>query len=312
MLKDILPSIEQSIQDSIGSIPVVFKGLARSYRKGDEKKIPGARHFYELSHVKSGVMEYEFDNNRTHEVRAGATILIRPDSPHVCRVKETFTDITTVYFGFTNITKGDRAFCRISSVSMDEFMKYVSAEDDYGIDLQPCMMIRGTNRVIISELIERIHYENSSDLYNKELMMRLLATELLVTISRALKEGWEESLLVRTGKAAELVHIAKQYMIDNFNENISVSDVAGYVFLSQGYFARAFREEMGQSPMAYLIEIRIQKSCDLLRDQDLKISSIAEQIGFASPQRFNVAFRKIMGMTPMEYRRKISAPPSAH
>lgn len=64
--------------------------------------------------------------------------------------------------------------------------------------------------------------------------------------------------------------------------------------------------------MAYLIEIRIQKSCDLLRDQDLKISSIAEQIGFASPQRFNVAFRKIMGMTPMEYRRKISAPPASN
>lgn len=305
MIKDILPGIEQSLQETLGSVPVVFKGLARSYAQGDENESPAKHSFYELSYVKSGALEFNI-SGKIYEVRAGGTILIRPNTSHLYRVLETFTDITTVYFGFTKTTSGNGGYCSISDVSMEEFMSYMAGEDDYRHDSQPAIVIRGQNRAIISQIVERVHYENSSNLYNKDLMMQLLATELVLTVARALKDDWEEALKVRTGKAKELVYIARQYMIDHFNESISVADVASYVFLSQGYFARAFREEIGQSPMAFLIEVRIEKACDLLRDQDLKVSSIAEQTGFASPQRFNVAFRKIMGMTPMEYRKSIT------
>ena len=51
------------------------------------------------------------------------------------------------------------------------------------------------------------------------------------------------------------------------------------------------------------MKIRIEKACELLEDQSIKISGVASQAGFSSPQRFNVAFRKQMGMTPMEYRK---------
>jgi AraC-like DNA-binding protein len=257
---------------------------------------------YKLSYVKSGVVEFVFDG-KNYEVRRGGSILIRPQTSYVYRIKAASTDITTLFFGFTNMTRGDQACCRISSVSMEEFMKFVSNEEEYGVDSQPFMVIRGNNRHMLAQMVERIHYESSRDQYAKDLMMQLLSTELVIVVARALKDAWEESLLVRNGKAKELVHIAKQYILDNYDDNITVADVAGYVFLSQGYFARAFREEMGQSPMAFLIEVRIRKACELLRESDLKISNIAEQIGFASPQRFNVAFRKLMGMTPMEFRK---------
>lgn len=55
--------------------------------------------------------------------------------------------------------------------------------------------------------------------------------------------------------------------------------------------------------MGYLMRKRIERSCELLGNNEIKVSGVASQVGFSSPQRFNVAFRKQMGMTPMEYRR---------
>ena len=85
---------------------------------------------------------------------------------------------------------------------------------------------------------------------------------------------------------------------------MTVAETAAYVFLSQGYFTRAFRDEFGISPMNYLMQIRIEAACRLLTQKEIKVSGIATQVGFSSPQRFNVAFRKQKGMTPMEYRHK--------
>ena len=132
--------------------------------------------------------------------------------------------------------------------------------------------------------------------------MQILTVELMITLSRALCREWEESLRVKNGKARELVLIAKDYLDHNFDRGISVADAASFVYLSQGYFTRAFRDELGISPMGYLMRKRIEKSCELLENNEIKVSGVACQVGFSSPQRFNVAFRKQMGMTPMEYR----------
>ncbi|NLW10990.1 MAG: helix-turn-helix transcriptional regulator, partial [Clostridiaceae bacterium] len=161
------------------------------------------------------------------------------------------------------------------------------------------------SRQDIAALVERILKENRQDSYGKDIMMQLLAMELLVALARGLREEWEESLRVRTGKARELVKIARDYIIRNHDRDISVAEAASYVFLSQGYFTRAFRDETGISPMAFLMQVRVDHACKLLQQQDIKVSGVASQVGFSSPQRFNAAFRKHIGMTPMAYRRMI-------
>jgi AraC-like DNA-binding protein len=166
-------------------------------------------------------------------------------------------------------------------------------------------LIRGKSRQDIAALAGRILREDRLEAYGRELMMQLLAMELLVTLARALREEWEESLRVRSGKARELVRIARDFIVDNHEHDISIADVAGYVFLSQGYFTRAFREDTGMSPMVFLMQIRVGHACKLLEQKEIKVSGVAAQVGFSSPQRFNAAFRKHLGMTPMAYRRQI-------
>lgn len=168
---------------------------------------------------------------------------------------------------------------------------------------KPYIIISGTQKKAIAQVMERIVEESKSQLYSKNLMMQILTVELMVTLSRAIRSEWEESLRVKNGKVRELVIIARDYIDQNFDRGISVADAASYVFLSQGYFTRAFRDELGISPMNYLMRKRITKACELLENKEIKVSGIALSTGFSSPQRFNVAFRKQMGMTPMEYRK---------
>ena len=173
------------------------------------------------------------------------------------------------------------------------------------INTDPFILIRGKNRQDIAALIEKIIRESRRDAYGRELMMQLMAMEVLVAVARGIREEWEESLRVRTGKARELVRIARDFIVENHDRDISVADAAGYVFLSQGYFTRAFRDETGMSPMSFLMQVRVDHACKLLEQRDIKVSGVAVQVGFSSPQRFNAAFRKHVGKTPMEYRRQV-------
>ena len=98
--------------------------------------------------------------------------------------------------------------------------------------------------------------------------------------------------------------VFSEYRKDPEKAGVVINDAATYVYLSQGYFTRAFKDEIGVSPMNYLMNVRISKACELLKNEDIKVSAIATAVGFSSAQRFNVAFKKNKGITPMDYRKQ--------
>lgn len=300
MFEDLLPAVERGIIDAAGSIPVVFKGIERSFEKGTAQTEPSRHEYHELTYMRSGQAEFAIDG-RTVKVEKGGTVVIHPHMQHTIKVINGHADMLVLYFGFSRPGNTN-----IAPQTMEQFIRFVYGSDTETRDAAPYILIRGKSRQEIVSLAERIMREKRRESYGRDLMLQLLAMELLVALARGLREEWEESLRVRHGKARELVHIARDYIADNYDRDISVSDAAGYVFLSQGYFTRAFREETGMSPMTFLMQIRVEHACRLLAYRDIKVSGIAEQVGFSSPQRFNAAFRKYMGMTPMAYRRKLA------
>ncbi len=129
--------------------------------------------------------------------------------------------------------------------------------------------------------------------------------ELFVLISRALKMEWESSIKDKSPKLKELIQIAVKYIHNNFERDISLADIAKFVFLSPSYFARAFKEETGVSPINYLLKVRVERAKELIVESNLKISDIALSVGFSNQQRFNEIFKKYTGMTPTQYKKKM-------
>lgn len=92
------------------------------------------------------------------------------------------------------------------------------------------------------------------------------------------------------------------YMHDNYEYEITLTELAALIPMSEGQFCRVFKRVMNLSPMQYLMRYRILKSCRLLQDTDKKVGEIANLSGFNNVSYFNKVFLNTIGCTPKEYR----------
>ncbi|MEL7531270.1 MAG: AraC family transcriptional regulator [Bacteroidota bacterium] len=97
--------------------------------------------------------------------------------------------------------------------------------------------------------------------------------------------------------------IALEYMHDNWYLPPKMPEVAREAALSEYHFYRLFRRAFGESPQQYLLALRLEKSCELLRKPQYSITEVADACGFYDVHHFNKAFRKRFGEKPSGMRR---------
>lgn len=93
------------------------------------------------------------------------------------------------------------------------------------------------------------------------------------------------------------------YIENNLTTNLTLEDVANHVYLSQFYFSRLFKKEMGISFITYLNQQRIEQAKTLLTQSTLSIKSISQNIGYSQTSYFCKIFKELVGMTPVNYRK---------
>ncbi|MEN6338987.1 MAG: response regulator [Clostridiaceae bacterium] len=101
------------------------------------------------------------------------------------------------------------------------------------------------------------------------------------------------------GKYAEQ---AVNYIKAHFAESIGICDIALALSMSESHLSRVFKESMGYTLGEYLVNYRISVACELLRDGNLRVSEAASKVGYGDQRYFSVVFRRIVGMTPNDYR----------
>lgn len=100
------------------------------------------------------------------------------------------------------------------------------------------------------------------------------------------------------------IRLAKEYIVNNFNKNITLKDVADEVFLSQNYLSELFKKETGEGFYDFISKYRIRKAKEILITTNLKIYEVAEKVGYNDSITFGRAFKKITGVTPNSFRNK--------
>lgn len=98
------------------------------------------------------------------------------------------------------------------------------------------------------------------------------------------------------------------YIYNNYSSQIKVETIASLMGLSEGEASRTFKKLTGQSPMDYVIHYRIKIATILLKSTSKSITDIALEVGFSSSNYFTIAFKKITGLTPTEYKKNTSFP----
>lgn len=96
---------------------------------------------------------------------------------------------------------------------------------------------------------------------------------------------------------------AYEFIRNHYARNISTTEIAEHVKLSRSYLSDLYSRETGETLAETLTRVRIEESCKLLEESDLKIYEIAEAVGFADGKTFARAFKRLVGCSPKDYMR---------
>lgn len=119
-------------------------------------------------------------------------------------------------------------------------------------------------------------------------------------------DGEEEtpSFVLKEDFGEYLVNSVIEYLAENVNGRVSIDDICRRMNYTRSYIFRQFKRVTGQSIMAYFTSLKIKEAKRLLRQTDMSVTEIAEALSFDTPNYFTKTFKRIVGSTPMQYRKQ--------
>jgi AraC family transcriptional regulator len=116
------------------------------------------------------------------------------------------------------------------------------------------------------------------------------------------------------GLRPEALRLVLEHIDANLGEDFTLEELARLVCVSRFHFARLFRRSTGHSPMAFLLQARVQRARELLASGAANIADIAAALGFFDQSHFTRTFRRCTGQTPGEFVRhhRLDASRGAH
>jgi two-component system, response regulator YesN len=140
---------------------------------------------------------------------------------------------------------------------------------------------------------EFYHYkiENFEHILNVTAML----TELIGKVIKEIQH-------IRYNNSKAMINQAVNYIQYHYDEKISLEDVAEKLNLSKHYLCSVFKKETGENMSLYINKLRIDKAKSMLLESEGRIKEIFEEVGYSNQQYFSKVFKKITGITVMEYK----------
>jgi two-component system response regulator YesN len=99
------------------------------------------------------------------------------------------------------------------------------------------------------------------------------------------------------------IRIARQFIMQHFNEPITLDDICAATGFSISYFSKLFKKETGEGFSKYLVRVRIDRAKELLRDTNKPVSEVCELVGYSDIKHFTGTFKKMTNLNPGQYRK---------
>ncbi|MFC4597570.1 response regulator [Cohnella hongkongensis] len=115
-----------------------------------------------------------------------------------------------------------------------------------------------------------------------------------VALGRTIADAKKEKESV----ASQIADYIQRY----YHEDVSLQQIAERFYLSREYISRKFKQDIGENLFDYLMKVRLDKACSLLRETDLNVQEISRMVGIDNEKHFSKVFKKYSGLSPSQYR----------
>jgi len=128
--------------------------------------------------------------------------------------------------------------------------------------------------------------------------------EEMIEALRSTFHDWMKMAASADGQSSGRAFVQKaiEYVHHHYHRDLGIDEVAEAAGVSCSYFCVLFKQQTGSTFLDYLTRYRIDKACSILRNSDVKVFQVAPLVGYQDPKYFTQVFKKIVGMTPSEYR----------
>lgn len=174
---------------------------------------------------------------------------------------------------------------------------YTNSSDDGAQDGEEYDGFRTLLSIILCEVVQKQEdYDEAIENTLINLLYHLLNNfHYLIYEKEELKDNREQ---------LERYHRISKYIFNNYNNNITLQEIAKKEFLSPHYLSHEIKSATGYTFTDLINLTRVEESIKLLLDSDMTMSEISEEVGFSHTRYFNKNFKEYYNCTPLQYRRK--------
>ena len=231
---------------------------------------PHDHDFYQYLYVKKGSGYMQADSEK-FTLETGKIYVLPPSVQHC--IESSDEGMTTYELKFY-----------ANNASVPQFPTIIDLSDTYAESVFKGMFNEATN----------MHYG-----YEEMLAVKLEELHLWMARACNTKDGKEKPSSYSQTFSEIIFHMER-----HFAEDISLKTLSDIAHMEKIYFLKKFKAEVGTTPLSYLRKLRINQSKKLLLNSEFNITQIASAVGFQSVHHFSNVFKKLVGMSPSEYKKQ--------
>lgn len=271
-------------------LPLIGVEWIRPYGRGF-----GNYHFHNYTEI--GICYFGkgvtwLDDETGYEFTGGSMVIIPPNITHTM-----LTD------------KGSLAYWEwfyIDIPALLEEMKYLETRkwkipDILTLLHKEALFFHTDNYPKIGKIMGEIRDECEEQKFLYEQKIKTLLQNFIVELFRMTMDESKNDI-GKTINSINIIQPAFDYMKEHYCEEIKIKMLADVCGMSESHFRRVFTEYMSMTPNSYINVVRIRKACQLLTETELSTNDIAYKVGFIDTSTFHRNFKKLLNMTPKQWR----------
>lgn len=269
-----------------------------------QRSVTGTEHghdFPEIVIMMKGKSLLTIDG-KEHLITAGDVVLLNPGMQHFSTPVQGETETVECWLGFSDVEYKD---CRKNFLPLFRDHKFIIKLPE---DLKEQVF----------RLCFRLEEESGQCNIGRYFMLKSYLIQILCLLER-LRRSTENAAaeeVHENEKRYEFTSLNKKYIVKkimeymelHYQQKISLDQIAANMYLSSYYISKLFKSETGDTPINYLISLRMRKAREIM-DQypDSSVQSVAMSVGYEDAYHFSKLFKKYYGLSPLYYKERIQA-----